>query len=75
MGPTLGQPEARSKAHPKPKAAERLEREELAQRITQLKAAASKLSDPGPVFDCVVFHDGNRWRAAVDCVRFLFYFI
>ena len=54
------------KAHPKPKAAERLEREELAERITQLKAAASKLSDPGPVFDCVVFHDGNRWRAAVD---------
>ena len=54
------------KDHPKPNAAMKLEREELVERIAQLKAAASNLADPGPLFDCVVFHDGDRWRAAVD---------
>ena len=55
-----------NKAHPKPTASERLHRDELAERITQLQAAAGNLQDPGPIFDCVVFHDGMRWRAVVD---------
>ena len=53
-------------AHPKPNGSERIHREELAERITQLQAAAGNLKDPGPIFDCVVFHDGTRWRAVVD---------
>ena len=54
------------KAHPKPNAAERLEREERLEAITQLKAASGNLKDPGPIFDCVLFHDGDTWRAAID---------
>ena len=52
--------------HPRPTASQRLEREELAERITQLAATGRNVADPGPIFDCVVFHDGKRWRAAVD---------
>ena len=39
---------------------------EMKERVTQLEALSAKYEDFGPVFDCVVFHDGSCWRAAVD---------
>lgn len=38
---------------------------ELKAQQEQLKAHA-KHEDPGPVFDCVVYHDGKHWRAVID---------
>lgn len=35
-------------------------------RLDVLKESIKNFSDPGPIYDCVVFHDGNVWRAAVD---------
>ena len=35
-------------------------------RIQLLKACEKDLDEPGPVYDCLVFHDGTHWQAAVD---------
>ena len=35
-------------------------------RLAQLLAAGKSHKDLGPICDCVVFHDGKAWRAAVD---------
>lgn len=51
--------------HPKPTHAQLREREELAARVAQAEKLGS-MTDPGPVFDAVVFHDGETWRAALD---------
>ena len=40
-----------------------------AERAAWLRALADALGeheDPGPVFDCLVYHDGDRWLALVD---------
>lgn len=53
--------------HPRPTRAQLEEREELAARVELLESKlASDLPDPGPVYDCLVWHDGERWMAAVD---------
>ncbi|MDF1702946.1 MAG: S8 family serine peptidase, partial [Planctomycetota bacterium] len=39
---------------------------ELALRLEQLDALAKAYADPGPIYDCVVFHDGKVWRAVID---------
>jgi tripeptidyl-peptidase-2 len=41
-------------------------RTDLQTRLDQLKAAGRSWQDPGPLYDCVVFHDGESWRAVVD---------
>lgn len=40
--------------------------EEYEARQTVLLAAEKNYRDTGPLYDCVVFHDGIRWRAVVD---------
>jgi tripeptidyl-peptidase-2 len=52
--------------HAKPNAAQKKAREELAERVAQLKALQKGYDDPGPIYDCAVFHDGKVWRAAID---------
>src|SRR5690606_20498070 len=52
--------------HPKPTAKELLQRKELEARQQVLKAAIDAYDDPGPIYDCVTFHDGQRWQAVVD---------
>lgn len=41
-------------------------RNDIVARSDQLKALQESYDDPGPIFDCVVFHDGDTWRAAID---------
>jgi tripeptidyl-peptidase II len=49
-----------------PKAAARLAVEEAEAHEARLIAVAKACEDPGPIYDCVTFHDGRRWRAVVD---------
>jgi tripeptidyl-peptidase-2 len=53
-------------SHPRASKAAKLDREELQARLDQLTLAARQYEDPGPLYDCVVFHDGRCWRAVVD---------
>ncbi len=53
-------------AHPTPGEAERKIRAELETRLEELQKLQEKFEDPGPVYDCVVFHDGQVWRAVID---------
>ncbi|OTF72221.1 tripeptidyl-peptidase, partial [Euroglyphus maynei] len=43
-----------------------LEREELKSQVDLLKETQAKISDLGPTFDCIVFHDGEYWKACID---------
>jgi len=42
------------------------EKKDLETVLDNLKEAADQYADAGPVFDCVVFNDGAKWRAVVD---------
>lgn len=46
--------------------ADQLARSDLEARVEALKAAMKSYEDHGVILDCVVFHDGNDWRAIVD---------
>jgi len=52
--------------HDSPTDDQRLELAELQVRLEQLREIGASFEDPGPTFDCVVFHDGHVWRAVVD---------
>jgi len=52
--------------HPEPNEKQKKRGEELRARLELLSQLQKEYDDPGPVFDCVVFHDGEHWRAAVD---------
>ncbi|KAJ3416574.1 tripeptidyl-peptidase II Tpp2 [Chytridiales sp. JEL 0842] len=39
---------------------------DLKAQLDVLNEQFAKFNDPGFVFDCVVFHDGKKWLAAVD---------
>ncbi|XP_072034385.1 tripeptidyl-peptidase 2-like isoform X2 [Amphiura filiformis] len=45
---------------------DKLLRDDLSAKLDILQNADKKYSDPGPVYDCVVFNDGQTWRAVVD---------
>ena len=53
-------------AHPEPTDDDTRTREELAARVDILRDLAENEKDPGPVYDCVVFHDGETWRGVID---------
>ncbi len=53
-------------AYPDASAEQKGQREELEKRLEQLRHMAEHYEDPGPIYDCVTFHDGEVWRAAVD---------
>lgn len=40
--------------------------DELNARIKVLSDSPKNYPDPGALFDCIVFHDGEMWRAVVD---------
>lgn len=45
---------------------EKLEKEDIEAKIEFLTNADKKYNDFGPVYDCVLFHDGTKWLACVD---------
>ncbi|MFT4691916.1 MAG: tripeptidyl-peptidase-2 [Limisphaerales bacterium] len=54
------------KSFPKPNKQRKKQRAEIEERLRQLKSRQGKYDDPGPIYDCVVFNDGESWRAVVD---------
>ena len=44
----------------------KVDKPELEKRLAALIAAGKSYKDPGPLYDCVVFHDGEHFRAVVD---------
>ena len=46
---------------------EKLVKEDLQARVEVLTSLDKSFTDTGPVFDCVVFHDGHAWRFVDEC--------
>ena len=44
----------------------KLRGDELVQRVECLQEAEKSYADSGPVYDCVVYSDGDKWWACVD---------
>ncbi|CAH0485883.1 unnamed protein product [Peronospora farinosa] len=41
-------------------------KKDLEMRLTQLQELSKSYKDPGPIYDAIVFYDGECWRAALD---------
>ena len=52
--------------HKEPNKAQKAELKEFETKLEVLETFIKKMVDTGPVFDCVVFHDGEHFRAVVD---------
>lgn len=46
--------------------AEKLEKEDLDAKLDILTNFEKKFIDAGPVYDCILFHDGDKWMCCVD---------
>ncbi|VEN54466.1 unnamed protein product [Callosobruchus maculatus] len=46
--------------------AEKLEKENLEAKQDVLANYEKKYHDPGPVYDCILFHDGDKWVCCID---------
>lgn len=44
----------------------KFEKEDLDAKLEVLTMHDKKYNDLGPVYDCVLFHDGSKWMACVD---------
>lgn len=42
------------------------QKEEIETRIKTLDELEEQYEDPGPIYDCIVFFDGDLWRASID---------
>lgn len=45
---------------------DKLEKENLDAKLDILNNLEKKFSDAGPVYDCILFHDGEKWLCCVD---------
>lgn len=45
---------------------EEVSKKERQARLDLLRTAIKQYNDPGPVYDCVTFHDGKSWQAVID---------
>jgi tripeptidyl-peptidase-2 len=45
---------------------EKLTKEDLEAKLEILTTSEKKFHDAGPVYDCVLFHDGEKWQCCVD---------
>ncbi|EDO30245.1 predicted protein [Nematostella vectensis] len=52
--------------HPPKNATPKIIRESLQSEIDALSTMSKKYADCGPALDCIVFHDGDGWRACID---------
>lgn len=43
-----------------------LDVDELKTCMAQLRLLEKDHEDPGPVYDCILFHDGEMWQAVID---------
>ena len=53
-------------ADPNSSTALKAQRQSLVDAVSALQTLQNNYADPGPVYDIVAFHDGTKWRAAVD---------
>lgn len=45
---------------------EKLTKEDLEAKLEILTNAEKKFIDSGPIYDCILFHDGIKWLCCVD---------
>ena len=57
--------------NPSPTGSDKFAKEDLEAQVEVLNTLEKKYKNIGPCFDCVVFHDGEKWRYSSCSVRYL----